>query len=134
MYRLGRIGGVIHELSVTNAVLEIALDHAARVQGRKVNRVRSIKLKVGCMRDVVDEYMQQYFTYISRGTLAEGASLSIEHVPIVFACDACGATYSVGFLQLGEEKCSGCGGDQATLISGREFSVEGIEVVCDGSN
>ena len=115
-------------------MLEIALDYAGRVPDHKVVRIRSIKLKVGRMRDIVDEYMQQYFLHVSRGTVAEGAHLDIERIPIVFACDACAIEYEVGFQDIGKAKCPGCGENKARIISGREFSVEGIEVVCNGRN
>jgi hydrogenase nickel incorporation protein HypA/HybF len=124
----GFVGGVIHELSVTNAVLEIALDHAGRIPGQKITHIRAIKLKVGEMRDIVDEFMQQYFSYVSRGTLAEGARLDIERVPIVYECSVCTTQYPVTFKQLGNCKCPRCGENKAQLITGREFSIEGIEV------
>lgn len=91
-------------------------------------RVVAIGLKIGELRDAVDEWMQRYFDYLSRGTIAEGAVLKIEHVPVVARCENCGQTFGVDW-KTQEIACPQCQGTKAALITGRELSVEDIEVI-----
>ena len=64
----------MHELPVTESILKIVLKHA-RVSG--VRKVRTIRLIVGKLSDLEDEWIQRYFDYLSKGTVAEGARLGV---------------------------------------------------------
>jgi hydrogenase nickel incorporation protein HypA/HybF len=114
----------MHELSITQDVLKIVLEHA---EMNGVNKVVGVNLRVGELRDVVEEWMQRFFDYLSRGTLAEGAKLKIEWLPLVFRC-ACEETFSANIREKREITCPDCGGKEFALISGREFEIQGIEV------
>ena len=76
----------MHELQVTKRILDIALGHA---DGHAVRRIAVIHLRIGALSDLEDEWLQRYFTYLSRGTLADEARLAIEWVPIVVRCSGC---------------------------------------------
>jgi len=47
----------------------------------KARRVVSIHLQVGELRDVVEEWVQRYFDYLSEGTIAEGSKLVFKRTP-----------------------------------------------------
>ena len=74
----------MHEASMTEAMLNMALEHA---QG---HRITDIYLRVGIMSLVVPESVQFYFEYLSQGTMAEGATLHFETVPLEMTCTDCG--------------------------------------------
>jgi hydrogenase nickel incorporation protein HypA/HybF len=114
----------MHELSVIQDVVKIVLSYAEK---NGVHKVLNVSLKVGELRDVVDEWMQRFFDYTSKGTIAEGAQLKIERVPVVFQCN-CGETFSVNIKEKREIACPQCKGGNVTLIAGREFEIIGIEV------
>ena len=76
----------MHELQVTGQILRIALKHC---EGRDVTRIVNIHLRIGELSDLEDEWLQRYFDYLSRGTLAENARLEIERAPIVMRCESC---------------------------------------------
>jgi hydrogenase nickel incorporation protein HypA/HybF len=114
------------------AVLEIALNHAGSITDRKVKRIVAIKLQVGQMRDVVDDWMQLYFNHASRGTLADGARLEIQRIPITLQCRDCTTEFTVRMQEVVEAKCPQCGNAQNAMRTGKELCVEGIEVACDG--
>ena len=59
----------MHELSVSAAVVDTAVRHAA---GRKVTHVH---LRVGALRQVVPDSLAFYFEIVARDTLCEGAAL-----------------------------------------------------------
>lgn len=121
----------MHELAVTEDVLRIVLKHAESNNARKVVGVR---LRIGELRDIVDEWMQRFFDYVSKGTIAEGAKLKIKRTPIVLRCE-CEKTFAMDieiFREHLEKKreitCPRCKGTNTVLLSGREFDVQGIEM------
>jgi len=74
----------MHEMSVTQAMLDMALEHA------RGHRITDIYLQVGRMSLIVPESVEFYFEYLSKGTLAEGATLHFEIQPIEMTCTDCG--------------------------------------------
>ena len=114
----------MHELSITQDVVKVVLEDAER---HGAHRVVNVSLRIGELRDVVEEWMQRFFDYLSKGTMAEGAKLKIEWVPVVFRCD-CEETFSANIRESRGIICPGCGGKGFALISGREFEIQGIEV------
>jgi hydrogenase nickel incorporation protein HypA/HybF len=114
----------MHELPVTESILKIVLKHA---QASGVRKVRTIRLKVGKISDLEDEWIQRYFDYLSKGTVAEGARLEIERAPIVMQCNACSESYEVEAAKIGDLPCPACGRKGGTLRSGREYTVKDME-------
>jgi len=112
----------MHELSVTQNVLNIALEHAAKAGAR---RILQIDLVIGELSSIVDDSVQFYFDIISRGTMAEGARLVFHRIPATFRCRRCGETFP---LEGPEPACPRCGNDSMEPIAGTEFYVESIEV------
>ncbi len=76
----------MHELPVMNSILGIVVKHA---KTNNVNKVMKIYLKVGVLCDLEDKWMQQYFNYVAKDSVAEGAALEIERVPAKMKCTAC---------------------------------------------
>jgi len=116
----------MHELSVTESILSIVIKHAEK---HHVEKVVTIHLKIGELTDLVDEYIQHYFDYLSKGTIAEGAMLNMERSPVVFQCTDCKTTFQVSLKDSGKIVCSQCGGAKVALVSGREFYIKQIEVI-----
>ncbi len=74
----------MHEASITEAMLDLALEYA---QGQ---RITDIYLQVGRMSFVVPGCVEFYFEHLSKGSLAEGATLHFETVPLEMTCTDCG--------------------------------------------
>jgi len=109
----------MHELAIARAVVEIAEEHA---EGRPVT---AIWLRVGHLRQVVPPALELAFEIASRDTLADGARLHVEHVPITGDCRACGARTEVAELPL---RCAACASLDLALVAGEELQVESIEL------
>ena len=115
----------MHELQVTESILDIVVKHA---KANQVNKVLSIQLKIGELSDLENEWIQRYFDYLSKETLAEGAKLRIERTPVVMQCNECSHTYEVNMKEVKDIQCPECGGEENTFISGREYYIKDMEV------
>jgi hydrogenase nickel incorporation protein HypA/HybF len=116
----------MHELAVTEGILKVVLRHAAM---NGASRVVGIGLRIGELSDLADEWLQRYFDYLSRDTIAAGAHIRVERIPVVFRCEACGETFPVKLSETKDVACPACGPGKAVLVSGREFTVQQIEVI-----
>jgi hydrogenase nickel incorporation protein HypA/HybF len=112
----------MHELAITKSLLAVALDKAA---GSGVTRIRSIRLKVGELTGYVPEAVELNFGMLAAGTVAEGAALLIEPVPLQCACRKCGHAYPA---KPDDFTCPACGAADITVTGGREMFIESMEV------
>jgi hydrogenase nickel incorporation protein HypA/HybF len=115
----------VHELPITESILKIVLKHA---EMNGVQKVMAIHLQVGKLSDLEDDWIQRYFDYLSKGTVAEGAKLKIERTPIMMRCNACSMSYEMEIARMGDLVCPACGEKGGTLVSGREYTVKEMEV------
>jgi hydrogenase nickel incorporation protein HypA/HybF len=115
----------MHELPITEEILNIVLKHA---QKNKVQKVMTIRLQIGKLSDLEDEWIQRYFDYLSKDTVAEGAQLEIERMPVRMQCNACFQAYEVAAIGEDNFVCPHCGEKDGSLISGREYYVKDMEV------
>ena len=112
----------MHELAVTESILDIAIKHA---QQAEASRVTDLYLVIGRLSSIVDESVQFYWDIISQATLAEGAVLHFNRVPAKMRCNDCSAEYE---MQDQLAPCPNCESNNLTLISGDEFWLESIEI------
>lgn len=116
----------MHELPVINSIHTVIMKHAAMNQ---VKKVVAIHLQVGTLSDLEEKWMQQYFDYVSKGSIAEGAKLVIEWIPAKMQCLDCNATYEVNIKDGKTPSCPECGGSARNLVSGREYYIKNMEVL-----
>jgi hydrogenase nickel incorporation protein HypA/HybF len=93
-----------------------------------VRKVTAIHLQVGKLSDLEDDWIQRYFDYLSKGTIAEGAKLKIERTPVTVRCNTCSRSYEADIARMGDLVCPACGEKGGTLLSGREYTVKEMEV------
>ncbi|MBI4758025.1 MAG: hydrogenase maturation nickel metallochaperone HypA [Chloroflexi bacterium] len=116
----------MHELPVTENILAIALEEAARVHASKVT---AINLVVGDMASIVDDSVQFYFDFLSKDTPAAGAALNFRRVPPQLRCGECDQHFDFRMEELEQGlACPHCGGSRLEMVSGTEFYVESIDV------
>ena len=77
----------MHELGVTRSIVDVVLRNACSQQAKQV---LSVSLVIGEMRNLEEEWVQRYFDRCAKGTLAEGAKIKIQKVPMAFYCNDCG--------------------------------------------
>jgi len=112
----------LHELAVTQSLLEIALRHAERAGAQRIIR---LNLVIGQLTSIADDSVQFYWDIVSQGTVAEGAELHFERVPGVLRCLSCGHTFP---LNGRDYTCPACGHERVVVAGGDDFRLESIEV------
>ncbi len=116
----------MHELPITESILRIALEHA---ETQKVRKIVSIHMQIGILSDIQSEWLQRYFDYLSKGTIAEGALLKIEKLPAKIKCNACNNHYEKNTLKKEDLVCPTCGEIGGTLLSGGEYFIKEMEAI-----
>ena len=112
----------MHELPVTENLLEIALRHASQAGA---TRIIHLNLVIGQFASIVDESVQFYWEIVSKNTPAEGSCLHFTHLPAELYCLDCQQTYKPAN---GELTCPICLGARVKILTGKEFYLESIEI------
>ena len=73
----------MHELSITQSMLEIVLQQAEKAKAKKVTKINLI---IGEMTGVVSDSVQFYLDILTKDTIAEGAQVSFTLVPSQGKC------------------------------------------------
>jgi hydrogenase nickel incorporation protein HypA/HybF len=110
---------IMHEMSITQGIIDICESHAG---GR---RVLAVDVEIGELSSVVPEAIEFCFEACSQGTLIEGARINIVRIPGIGQCQDCGRETPLTSLF---GACQLCGGFRVTVISGEEMKVREIEV------
>jgi len=111
----------MHELSLCQALISQVEGVAHEHQAQAVTR---ILLRVGPLSGAEPALLQQAFPLAAAGTLAAGAELAIEKVPIKVRCQQCGAESEATANRL---LCASCGDYHTQLISGDEMLLQSLE-------
>ena len=112
----------MHELAVTQRVLDIALEKAEEAHATRVAR---INLVIGEMSSIVDDSVQFYFDFLSQDSIASGAALSFERIPMTLRCRQCGHTFTPDSPPW---KCPECRHWDMEIVAGQELYIDSIEV------
>ncbi|MBU2514913.1 hydrogenase maturation nickel metallochaperone HypA [bacterium] len=116
----------MHELPVTERILDVVIAHAERKQ---VQKIVGINLRVGELSDLEDEWIQHYFSYLAKDTVAAEARLKIERVPVVMKCNSCSNSFQIDIKEMKEIQCPQCEGKKCSIVSGKEYYIKDMEVV-----
>ncbi len=112
----------MHELAITEGIMEAAVPAAQQAGAKKILEIR---LKIGELSGVFPECIREYFDVISKGTIAEGAVLKVEKIPVSIKCPDCGFE---GVIDRKKIRCPECGGIDFKITAGREYFVDSLEV------
>ena len=112
----------MHELSITESILDITLRHARQAGA---GRVTNLYLVIGQLASIVDDSVQFYWDIVAKGTLAEGARLHFKRIPVELQCLECNQPFKP---QGGEFACPHCNSAKIKILSGEEFYLEAIDI------
>ena len=109
----------MHELSLTQNLLEVALGNAAG------KRIVNVNLTIGEFSDEREEAIRFYWDDFAKGTLAQQAQLKFRMVEAEMKCLECGSIFhpeeEAGF-------CPNCQSHRLRLLSGDDVKLESIDV------
>ena len=112
----------MHELAVTESILNIATDYAKKAGA---TRVTDLYLVIGRLSSLVDDSVPFYWDILSQDTICEKSQLHFERIPANILCLDCGNEF---LLENELTPCPGCGGVKIKVISGDQFSLDSIEI------
>ena len=117
----------MHELSLCYSMLKQVEQIATEQNAQQVN---AIHLQIGPLSGVEPELLKQSFPVASRDTIAEGAILEIEHLPVRIRCRNCTKESDVLPNRL---VCPSCNSNTTQLLSGDEMLLHSIKINSDTS-
>jgi len=112
----------MHELAICQSLMSqveaIVIEHNAQC-------VSSIIVGMGPLSGVEAQLLKNAYPIASAGTVAEGAELIIEELPVRVKCTQCGSESDALVNKL---VCKQCGAWQTSLISGDELLLMSVEL------
>ena len=112
----------MHELAVCQSMMEQVEAIAAE---RSASRVISITIGIGPLSGVEAPLLKHAYPVASAGTIAKGAELVIELLPVLVKCNQCGSESEATPNKL---VCKSCGDWRTNLISGDELLLMSVEL------
>ena len=112
----------MHEMSIAKGILEIVLSEAQR---NGATQIKTVRIRAGELRGIVQKQLLFLWKFAGKDTLAQGATLEIERVPIKARCQSCDHVFMV---QNHEFICSECDSKDVDVVEGKELDVQEIEV------
>lgn len=112
----------MHELAVTQSLLELAIRHAGEAQA---DRITDLYVVIGELSSFVDDSIQFYWDIIVQGTLAEKSKLHIRRIAAELECLECKNRFPFNMESF---FCPSCNSTNLKISTGEEFYLEAIEV------
>jgi hydrogenase nickel incorporation protein HypA/HybF len=113
----------MHEASIAASLLEIV---SGQCRKGGYSRIESIHLKIGRASGIMADALIFAFDAMKEGSLAKGAVLQIEEVPVSGHCDECNTTFTTEQEYI--LSCPCCGGSSFRMTAGREMDVIDMDV------
>lgn len=112
----------MHELPVTEGILKIVVEEANKHNAQRVTRIR---VKMGVLSDLLPDCINSYFEILSKGSIAEGAVIEVDKLPLKVKCKSC---QNVSEIEIKSFRCPVCESQDLTIIHGNEFYIDSLEV------
>jgi hydrogenase nickel incorporation protein HypA/HybF len=116
----------MHELSVTESILSTVLQTAEK---HGVTKIIRIHLEIGELNDLKGEWIQHFFDYLSKDTIAEDAEIEVHVRPTRFTCHSCQEEFPLELNTVKKVSCPSCGSGDCTLTDGSGFFIRDMEAV-----
>jgi hydrogenase nickel incorporation protein HypA/HybF len=113
----------MHELSIALAIVDAAVEEAARHPGARVTQVH---LRLGVLSGIAKAALLASYEMAAERTAVDGSELVIQEVPVLVRCPVCRDTRPVVSIQ--EMRCRECGTPTPDIVAGREMEVVAMEI------
>jgi hydrogenase nickel incorporation protein HypA/HybF len=112
----------MHEMALSESMLQIIEDQAA---AQNFTRVKRVRLEIGTLAAVDPEALRFCFDVVTRGTAAEGAVLDLLTPPGQAWCLSCSRQIEIAARF---DPCPLCGGHCLQVTGGDEMRIKELEV------
>ncbi len=112
----------VHEVGIMQKTLDLAVK-TARESG--ASRIHQLRMRVGAMSGVVPDALKFAFEVMQKETMADGARLDLETVPVICWCQACQLEFPSEDLLYECPQCHQLSGD---LRCGCELELASLEI------
>lgn len=112
----------MHEVGIMQSALDMAIERAQQEQAKQIYR---IGLCVGALTNVVPESLEFAFEALTEDTIAKGAKLEVQWVPIACRCASCEREFAASEY---DYQCPECRSWETTVIRGNELYLSFVEV------
>lgn len=113
----------MHEASICASLLDIVVEEANRCHAEKIVGVR---VKVGIFAAVEPHALSACFELFTEGTIADGATLTVDRIPANAVCRKCGHSFDFSSLR---DLCPHCGSNALDVSGGHDIMLADIEAI-----
>ncbi len=113
----------MHEVSIAQSILDTAVAECLRADFRRIN---SISLRIGRSSGVNIPSLVTAFDIVKADTIAAGATLVCEEVPVRGHCLDCNSDFDAESELIAS--CPACNGARFRICGGRELDIMEIDV------
>ena len=115
----------MHELPIVKKIIENVERYAREEQA---TRVLKVNLQIGCLHDLIDEWVEKYYVFASKDTILEGSKLHIRRTPVICACSDCKEYFTIDMKEQDTGECPVCGSKHYRFIFGNELIIQSVEL------
>jgi hydrogenase nickel incorporation protein HypA/HybF len=121
----------MHEFSFALDIFKVAEATALKYNAK---RITEVLLEIGELTLIVPELLQRSFEMATKGTIAEGARLTITITPGKIKCRDCNKISRVTITREAQLtglqlfKCSHCDSNNTEIVEGKKANVKNIKI------
>jgi hydrogenase nickel incorporation protein HypA/HybF len=111
----------MHELSIAQEMLKVALDYAAKNNARKITQ---LNVEMSAAADESEDSLRFHFENSTRGTIAESARVEISCAAARAKCFECSNEFDLEEIA----ECPQCSSPRVRMLPHDEFTLISIDV------
>jgi hydrogenase nickel incorporation protein HypA/HybF len=115
----------MHEVAAIQGMCSTAVEHAQAAGAKKITH---IEVTLGASDHFTEETVRQHFEALASGTLAEGATLSINWLPATYQCFSCLSRFPSVEGSRESVTCPTCSGIALEIAHEDVYCVTSIDV------
>ncbi|MFX1327796.1 MAG: hydrogenase maturation nickel metallochaperone HypA [Promethearchaeota archaeon] len=121
----------MHEFAFAYNIFKVAEATAIKYNAKKITEVL---LEIGELTLIVPELLKRSFEMATKGSIAEGATLTIKMTPGKIKCRECNKISEVSLTQEAQLTglqlfaCSSCGSNNTEIVEGKKANVKNIKI------
>jgi hydrogenase nickel incorporation protein HypA/HybF len=109
-------------MGITSGIIASVVE-AAEAEG--ATRINEVDISVGDLTEIVEDALQFAWEALTPGTMAEGSTLIVHHIPATSRCMQCSHEFEHDKYDL---TCPECTSFMVENLTGRELKIDSIDI------